>query len=280
MRWFRPPLYLFLLLVGTAASAAPRWHWEDDFTPAERDKLIAWVEQADESLVALFGPLPYDYDVHFHDRGRSREPVPWANTRKWGDRRAVHFHVDPRYSLARFQADWTAYHELTHLMFPYLGDSGRWFAEGIASYFQYQAMYAADELSWERAMARYRDRYAAATRSSRYDGISIAALSRNVRGAYVRLYWGGAAYFMEVDQRLSEQHGKRLHAVIDDYLDCCFGQGRGPRSMIQLFDRISGTRVFSQTYEETVARKGFPSTEALDWLARHPPTMAELRRAP
>ncbi|MDX1555300.1 MAG: hypothetical protein R3212_04680 [Xanthomonadales bacterium] len=255
--------------------ANPRWHWEDRFNPGERENLTDWVRHAHAGLERLFGEMPYSYDVHFHRTGRSREPVPWAHTWKYWNRRAVNFYVDPRYSNREFESDWTAYHELSHLMFPYLGRSGMWFAEGIASYLQYQAMYAAGELSWSQAITRYQGRFNAARKYRRLDDYAIVDLVNIGRrsGSNVRLYWGGAAYFLEVDRRLHSELGIRLNDVIRDYLDCCFGsRGRGASGMIRTFDRLSGSRIFSDVYRETVKEAGFPETRAgLAWLENHPP---------
>lgn len=91
----------------------------------------------------------------------------------------------------------------------------------------------------------------------------------------MRLYWGGAAFFLEADRRLWQAHGLRLHDVIRGYLACCFGQrGRGAMGMIRTFDGISGSQIFSRVYADTVARSGFPETrKALAWLRDHPPAM-------
>ncbi|MDX1569335.1 MAG: hypothetical protein R3200_02555 [Xanthomonadales bacterium] len=268
---------LSFLLLSVSGHASQRWHWEDRFSPEERRNLIAWVEYAHAGLAGLIGELPYSYDVHFHRRTRSSEPVPWANTTKRWNRRGVNFHVDPRFPRRDFERDWTAYHELAHLMFPYLGRSGMWFAEGIASYLQYQAMYAAGELDWAQVIDRYRDRFDRASRSNRLDSVSIVDLNGMMRQtrSYVRLYWGGAAFFLEADRRLHRGYGIRLHDVIRDYLDCCFGsRDDGPMEMIRRFDRLSGSRVFSEVYADTVDRKGFPETEAaLAWLRDHPPRL-------
>lgn len=270
-----------LLILAATAEANPRWHWEDRFSDAERENLTDWVRHAHTGLVKLIGDLPYSYDVHFHRSGRSHEPVPWAHTWKYWNRRAVNFYVDPRYSSRDFERDWTAYHELAHLMFPYLGRGGMWFAEGIASYLQYQAMYAAGELSWVQAIERYESRFRAAGKYERLDRYAVVDLAHVGRrsGRNVRLYWGGAAYFMEADRRLHAERGMRLHDVIRDYLDCCFGsRGRGAAGMIRSFDRISDSRIFSEVYAETVKLKGFPPTRsALDWLAENPPDLAGLR---
>ncbi|MEM9304851.1 MAG: hypothetical protein AAGE01_22250, partial [Pseudomonadota bacterium] len=196
-------LSLVLLLAASAASAVPRWHWEDDFSRREQARLVAWIEHADRGIEALFGDLPFAYDVHFHRLDNRGEPVPWANTSKRYNGRAVNFHVDVRHSQEDFIADWTASHEISHLLFPYVGRDGMWFAEGIASYIQYQAMYANGVLSWEQAIRRYADRFDRAERTSRVGNTPVAEMPRNIRQsrAYVRMYWGGAAYFLEVDRR-------------------------------------------------------------------------------
>ena len=276
LRHFLALLFLLTsLAAATPASANPRWHWEDRFSDHERDNLTDWVEHAHAALERLIGDLPYSYDVHFHRTSRSHEPVPWAHTWKQWHRRSVNFYVDPNYSNREFERDWTAYHELSHLMFPYLGRDGMWFAEGIASYLQYQVMYAAGELQWDEVIDRYRNRFDSARRYRRLDDYAVVDLLHAGRrsGLNVRLYWGGAAYFLEVDRRLHEQRGIRLTDVIRDYLDCCFGsRGRGAMGMIRRFDRISDSRIFFEVYEDTVKRSGFPDTaQALAWLQENPP---------
>ncbi len=275
-RYFLGACVLFCLS-GTAA-ASQRWHWEDRFSNTERENLVSWVEHAHSGMENLFGDLPYSYDVYFHRSDNSNKPVPWAHTRKGRRSRAVKFYVNPVYSSSELVGDWTAYHELSHLMFPYLGDSGRWFAEGIASYLQYQVMYAAGELSWSQAIARYENRFNAAVGHEHFDRVAIVDLGKSGwrDGANVRLYWGGAAYFLEVDRRLHAQSGIRLTDVIRKYLDCCFGsRDRGAMGMIRTFDRLSESDIFSKVYEDTVRQTGFPETrQSLAWLSDNPPALS------
>jgi hypothetical protein len=53
-----------------------------------------------------------------------------------GQGNALELLVDPTRPAAEFADDWTAVHELSHLMHPYLGDRGTWLAEGLATYYQ------------------------------------------------------------------------------------------------------------------------------------------------
>jgi len=269
-------IFLFVIFCYAGqAQATPDWRWESDFTRSESAGLKSWVLHAERGLTSLFGPLPYAYRVYFHRSIDPDEPVPWAQTwKEYG--RDVHFHVDTSHSWQTFKEDWTAPHELSHLMFPYLGDSGAWFSEGIASYLQYQIMYANNTIDWPEGIARYKERFRHA-RAQGLEDMSIVDLSR-VAGKlrlYVRLYWGGAAYFMQVDKRLYEERKMRLTEVIKKYIHCCYkGPGARVISMIKTFDRISNSKIFTETYFSTVAKSDFPETrETLAWLSKHPPNL-------
>lgn len=267
-------LILLLPLLMAATPIEPHWHWESAFSAEERQGLQAWVRHSLAGLHQLVGRPRQPMHVHFRRSQRSHEPVPWANTWK-SDAQRVFFHVDCSHDWDTFHADWTASHELVHLLFPYLGQDSRWFAEGIASYLQYQVMHASGVLSWDQAIQRYRGRFSAARADQ--SAMSVVEQSRQQgRGGYVRLYWGGAAYFLHADQALFEQTGLRLTDVIRQYLGCCQQRwGTNAQGMIRQFDRISRSKVFSEALAETVARRGFPRTQdALAWLAEHPPAQA------
>ncbi len=271
---FRALLLIVILSASLYCEASPHWRWDDRFSRSDKEHLQDWVLHAEKGLTNLFGSLPYSYRVHFHRSKRGKGPTPWAHTDKRRGR-AVHFHVNTAYSWPTFKKDWTASHELSHLMFPYLGSRGKWFAEGMASYLQYQIMYANDTVTWKQATNKLEERFRVGRRDRRYKNMSIIDLSNGVSpgGAFVRLYWGGAAYFMAADKALFEQKNIRLTDVIRDYLQCCVYQNQNSAGeMIALFDHITDSDIFSQTYEQTVKQEGFPKTStALGWLRKHPP---------
>lgn len=275
----RSVLALLCILAAGPVVAMPQLDWQDEFTDPEKRMLTSWVEHAHCGLEDLFGELPRTYRVHMRRMPGRGEPVPWASTDKRANQRSVRFYVDPGYPAQDFERDWTATHELSHLLFPYLGRDGMWFAEGIASYLQYQAMYANGTLAWNEVVDRYTERFARAARMGPVDDIPIAELPRVVRQtrSQVRLYWGGAAYFLEVDRRLHAHRGLRLNEVIRDYLDCCaFERSVDAMAMIGTLDRLSDSRIFVDTYHDTVAVPGFPDTGlGLAWLRHHPPPVTD-----
>ena len=123
--------------------------WEDDFSASETKKIEAWLGGVSEAVAQTFGLYPFTVKLYIH-RSSAKEPVPWAETSRNGEQ-AVHFYVDPSYSLQDFQMDWTAAHEISHLSIPFVGRSNMWFSEGYASYWQWQillllGMYATNEI--------------------------------------------------------------------------------------------------------------------------------------
>ncbi|NND60641.1 MAG: hypothetical protein HKN49_10265 [Gammaproteobacteria bacterium] len=255
--------YLLLLSLLNTASASLQFHFDDQFDAEQRDQLKGWVSEVASGVEALVGEFGFDVHIHFR-RARSREPVPWANTLR-GRRQGIRFHVDPRHSESRFRDDWTASHELSHLVLPYVGRRDSWFAEGFASYMQYQVMHANGVLSADAAARRYNERLDNARRNYRYPRQPFLAVTGQLRRdrAYRTLYWGGAAYFIDVDRVLRAQ-GSSLVTVLGAYLDCCRRNTAELDSLVADLDRLSGSSVFSDTLHRYRRTPGFPPTEPVN----------------
>ena len=214
-------LVVLLTCVASNLHAEAHWIWEGHFSTRERKDLMNWIKHADSGITTLFGSLPYQYKVFFYHSNDGNGPCPWAHTRKYTDRES-HFYVNTSYTLEKVKQDWTASHELSHLIFPYLGRKGMWFAEGIASYLQYQIMYANNTINWTQAVDKLHERFDKARSYKNFDQSSILELSSYGKDIlnkkifnmdsnyYIRLYWGGAAYFLHVDKNLYEKKKIRL----------------------------------------------------------------------
>jgi hypothetical protein len=263
-------LLLAMGVAGPAAAVAPtpgagagdqpalRFVWVDEFDSVEQAKLTAWIEETHAAVVDLVGPFPMPVHVYFHRRDGAREPLPWAHTRRRVPQ-GVHFHVDPRYSGNAFRRDWTAPHELSHLILPYLGRRHAWFSEGFASYLQYPVMQAMGVLSDAEAQRRYRRNLERAERGYPYRGQPFveAAAELQAEGKYPVMYWGGAAYFMQVDRALADDQSS-LVAVLRDYLACCRRNRHSLPALLSDLDRVSGTPSFTALYADFRSRDGFP----------------------
>jgi hypothetical protein len=255
---------LAFLLSALPVSAAVRFDWHDTFTPEEQTKLTQWVTSTVAGVESLVGPYPFDVHVNMYRIDGAREPVPWANTRR-GSRQGVNFHVDPSFDLDAFQRDWTAPHELSHLILPYLGRKHSWFAEGFASYMQYQVMMATNQLSASDANARYLTRLDRARRDYRYNDAPFVSAAPKLRQErkYPVMYWGGAAYFLQIEDALAASSDTSLIAVLRDYFQCCRANRKSFNKLISDLDRLSGSSLFSQRLDTFRTRPGFPEYDML-----------------
>ena len=224
-----------------------RWYWEDEFTPDEKEKVRTWLSSVENGVESTIGSFPFDLHFHIHRRTNSSEPVPWANTRRYTFSQGVDFHIDPDFSLNAFMNDWTAPHEISHLSLPYLGRSNAWFAEGYASFMQYQVMEKMGIYSSAEVKAKYKSKLDRAKPYYRgnSDFVTIAKdLQR--RHLYPEMYWGSAGFFLRLDQSLRDEYGTSLPELIKVYQTCCRLKDSSISEVITSWDRILGGSVCSE----------------------------------
>lgn len=227
--------------------------------PARRAMLMDWAEEAARATVlpSRRFPLAAAQARIVEIDSRDPSPVPWGQTRR-DDDVAVLLFVRRGAGRDALRADWTAVHEFAHLAHPYLGERGRWLAEGLASYQQNvlraRAGLITAEEAWTSLDAGFRRGEAAG---------AGAPLAQAGRGATMRIYWAGAAYWLEMDLRLRRDHGSSLQAVLDGYARCCLdGTAHvAPEAFAAALDRIAGTVQFAPRYREVAASTDFPSID-------------------
>lgn len=230
--------------------------------PARVRMLQDWAEEAARASLLPSGRFPLaNATVRIREiESRSASPVPWGQTWRGGGV-FVLLYVRRGADAEALRADWTAVHEMAHLRHPYLGEDGRWLAEGLASYFQNTlraraGLLSADE-AWRRLDAGFRRGEAVG------EGPPMARLGRS-RGGTMRVYWAGAAYWLEADLALRRDHGLHLDAVLDRYAQCCLdGEATvAPEAFLRELDRLAGADVFLPLYARYARVRGFPSLDA------------------
>ncbi|MGH8027853.1 MAG: hypothetical protein ACREO0_14120 [Pseudoxanthomonas sp.] len=277
MRILSPLLPLLLLLPGACPAATAtrmlqagdtrlRVEIVDVDDPARVRMLQRWIEEAAEAAKTQSGRFPlHDAYVRVQETDSDDDsPVPWGQTQRRGEV-GVLLYVRRGASYQQLRADWTAVHELSHLFHPYLGDSGRWLAEGLASYYQNVSRARAgmldEEEAWRRLDAGFR-RGEIASNSIASTGMRLDAMGRG-RGGTMRVYWAGAAYWLEADLALRRGSGTTLDAILDRYADCCLHGADSvlPQDFAAALDRLAGNDTFSALYRRYAASRTFPSLE-------------------
>ena len=248
------------LLITTHAHADIVWHWESQFNHAEQDKLKSRITTTVAAVESAVGQYPFDVHIYFHRLEGRGEPVPWANTHR-NHEEAIHFHVDPNYSESQLLADWTAPHELSHLLFPYVGRRYSWFAEGFASFMQYQIMYELGVMTKAQLQPKYHAKINRAKDQFSTLNLEIPFHSAAERLRQSRLYpvyyWGGAVYFLNVNKMLSKQDSN-LSQVVANYLACCRIRAKGLDDLIEDLDDLSSSHIFSAELKKMKRVNGFP----------------------
>ncbi|MDZ7770431.1 MAG: hypothetical protein U5K38_15920 [Woeseiaceae bacterium] len=249
---------LLFLASFQSANAGIVWHWNDSFSAGEKAKLQRWITETVAGVERAVAPFPFDVHINFYRAGRGSSPVPWANTIR-SRRQGVNFHVNPEHSLAALRSDWTAAHELSHLLVPYVGRRHAWFAEGFASFMQYQVMQELDVIEPDEANSRYRAKITRAKRGYDLHDLPFVDAARTLaaRRQYPTMYWGGAVYFLQMDRQLRAR-GSSMLDVLQQFVDCCRHQRHGFDGLIAELDRIASAPVFSRRLDAWRVQPGFP----------------------
>ena len=121
-----------------------------------------------------------------------REPVPWAHVLRGGGV-AAEFYVDRTRSLDELRRDWTATHELSHMLLPYINRGDAWLSEGFASYYQNVLRARAGMLAPEQAWNKLYRGFQRGRDGTRGRTLAEASRSMGRDRAFMRVYWSGAA---------------------------------------------------------------------------------------
>lgn len=231
---------------------------------ARADELQDWLAECARAQLSAFGRFPLrEATVRIRlvpRRGRDPSPVPWGQTLR-EDGVAVLLYVREDARPDELRADWTAVHELSHLFHPFLGDDGRWLAEGLASYYQNvlraRAGLLGGEEAWRRLDGGFR-RGADVAAGARMDRVGWQ------RGSTMRIYWAGAAFWLDADLSLRRERGRGLDEVLAAYSRCCLRDDSRatPEAFIAALDRADGGGVLARLYRRHAAMTAFPSLDA------------------
>lgn len=231
-----------------------------EVNPEQREVLTGWMQQAANSVAGVFGAFPRsEPQVLVVASGRQGSPVPWAHVLRGGGM-AAEFFVDEQSSPDQLADDWTATHELSHMLLPYVRSEDRWFSEGLASYYQNVLRARTGRLSEQAAWARLHSGFERGKAAS--GGVSLARATQSGYESIMRVYWSGAAMMLEADTQLRALSGgeQSLDTALAAFNSCCFGYGdRWPAlAVFEQLDELTGYRVFTGLYDKHVPNTRFP----------------------
>jgi hypothetical protein len=243
---------------------------------AEREKLRAWLDRISRAVLSAYGRLPLpEVQVlvipvgQLGQRGRSPDhpqAVHFGQSIR-GQGNALELLVDPSRPAEEFADDWTAVHELSHLMHPYLGDRGTWLAEGLATYYQNVLRARSGMLTPAQAWDRLYQGFKRGARTPDDETLEQIASNMHRSHAFQRVYWAGAAYWLTVDRDLRRASAGKmnLETALSRFRDCCLPAYREwkPEDFVARLDLLAGSEVFAPRYRQFAAMRQFPDWEKL-----------------
>jgi len=195
----------------------------------------------------------------------SRSAVPFGRVIRDGGE-SVELFIDQGRPIEAFLEDWTATHEFSHLMLPYMHSQQKWISEGFAQYYQNVLLARSgtyDDLkAWQKLYEGFER-----GRQSRPEMSPNGAATGGVRTGLMKVYWSGAALALMADVRLREQSGgeETLDDVLGRLQECCLPSDHawsGPELFAKL-DSLSSNPVFMQLYRRYADTAGFPDVRPL-----------------
>jgi len=231
-----------------------------------------WLATAAADVAGVGGVFPSpDVQVIVQPvRSRGASPVPFGYVIRDGGE-AVRFFVDPGRSLDELRQDWTATHEFSHLLLPYVTSTEKWVSEGFASYYQNVLLARRGAYSEQEAWDRFHRSFVNAAQVR--DPPPLDELHRrNFWDVRMLLYWSGAVLALRADVALRDTGEPRaagelgsLDAVLGRLAACCLPSSRVWRAdeLFAKLDELAGSDVFVPLFEAQMQTNGFPDLRAL-----------------
>jgi hypothetical protein len=229
--------------------------------------LDRWIARISHAATTAYGRLPLS-DVQVlmipTRADDEHEPVVFGQSTR-GQGNALTLFVDPARPAGEFDRDWVAVHELSHLFHPYLGSRGAWLAEGLATYYQNVLRARAGLLTPEQAWQQLDAGFARGRGDMRKNDPMLEDAGDS--HAFMRVYWSGTAYWLEVDTELRRASANR--SSVDEALRrfdaCCLPSHRRwePAEFVAKLDALMGTEVFVRRFGEFRTRRDFPDLAAV-----------------
>ena len=233
--------------------------------PTDNAELLRWVKAAATDVSLAYGrfpsPSPQVVVVPVADGKRDdRGAVPFGRVVRDGGE-SVELFVNPAQPLTAVLDDWTATHEFSHLMLPYVARNHRWISEGFAQYYQNVLLARAGAYDDRRAWQKLYEGFERG-RLSRPELSPNDAAAGGTRAGTMKVYWSGAALALMADVELREQSGGKqtLDGVLAELQACCLPSAEvwsGPELFAKL-DEIAGRSVFMPLWRRYADTIGFP----------------------
>ena len=235
----------------------------------DTDALIDWVASAASNVNLAYGyfpnPSPSIVVLPVGDGWNSQAAVHFGRVIRDGGE-TVEIMINENQPIRDYYDDWTATHEFSHLMLPYLRRPHRWLSEGFASYYQNVLLARAGHYSEQRAWQKLWEGLERGRRA-RPDLSPNDSGRGHARSALMKMYWSGASVALMADVELRRRSGgaESLDTVLARLQACCLPAERSwsGRELFEKLDTFIDEPLFMPLYRRYADTDGFPDARPL-----------------
>ena len=227
-------------------------YYHPSLNEAERKMTHRWLKQVTNALLTVYRGLPKDnYDISIERSSDSSSPVPWGQVKR-GTPTNVLLVINPALGYDALINDWTAFHELSHLLIPYRGHGNIWLSEGLATYYQniIQARSGRfDETEmWRKIVAGFKR----GRNEQGWRDINLTDVSNNLHETrqYMRVHWSGVLFWLTVDVELRKQGKSSLDDVLKQLRYCCQRQSMSAKEIVSKLDELTNQNIFVPLFDK------------------------------
>lgn len=236
---------------------------------ANKEQITGWLVDTAKALEHYLGiyPVKQTQVIVIEKSKKKHGPVPWGDFSR-GNGFGIRFVIVPSYNIKEFYSDWTATHEFSHQLLPKLDYDDIWMSEGLSSYLQYVLMGQSGILGKEKAWSRI---YMGLMRGEKGaenvkdEPLKLTAERRHRggrAGRTMRIYWSGAAYFLNADLQLRKQSDGKigLNDILHKLNQCCIPAEKiwTGVELAKKLDNLSNTKIFLPSYLKIANSTEFP----------------------
>lgn len=227
--------------------------FHSNISSEKKQILNQWISHSSNALKLVYGELPVDHFItKIKASKRNAGVVPWGEVSR-SIPPEVTLVVNSTSTLNELKADWTIYHEFSHLLIPYDAGDARWFSEGIASYYQNIIQARAGMFSENKMWQKLYDGFERGRKETNYNHQKLSYLSDHIdrNHNYMRIYWSGALYWFKADIALRKLNtGYSLDKALYQLHKCCFDRYLTAEEITKRLDKLTNSTTFTSLFFE------------------------------
>ena len=228
--------------------------YANSLNKAERQQTYDWLQQVTGALLTVYDAWPKDqFNITIQRSSSRHSPVPWGQVVR-GNPDTVTLVINPEFNLREITHDWTAFHELSHLLIPYRGHGDLWFSEGLASYYQNIIQARSGLLSESDLWKKLASGFARGHKQNTWSQFALVKVSDNMRRyrSFMRVHWSGVHYWLTADIKLRQQSQNKtsLDTLLRQLKDCCEHKSMSAAAIALKLDSLANTDIFKPLFDE------------------------------